>query len=293
MRYLITGASGLLGGRLMEYLLLGKKNHITVLKHNADIPNNKLVKTVPGNILDTDSLIAASKNIDIIVHCAALINGNSQTDYLKVNFLGTKNLLRAARLNKVTKFVYISSWSASKTSGNYGLSKYLAENEVKRFSNYIIVRPVDIYSLSKSHLLNYIQVVKKLPFIPIFGKGLYMVSPLFVDDLVTAIVYIIKNYTNKTFTITGPEIFTFVEFNKLLLSKLKIKRPFLYVPYYPASIIVRLFDSLGIPFFMNCEQFVRLTSEKRLPGSLEKTLTRGFLRFESVLDKFNTANEKD
>lgn len=287
MRFLITGASGLLGGRLTECLLLGKKNHITVLKHIAAIPRNKSVRIVSGNLLDLDSLTSASQNIDIIVHCAALINGNSRSDYLQVNLAGTKNLLRAAKINKVKKFVYISSWSASKTSGHYGLSKFMAEQEVREFSSHIIVRPADIYSLTKSHLINYIRVLKKLPAVPIFGKGLYVVSPLFVDDLVTAIIYIIKNYSNKTLTITGPEIFTFVEFNKLLLNRLKLQRPFLYIPYYPAYIIVRLFESLGIPFFMNSEQFIRLTSEKRLPGSLESFPATGFLSFESALGKLN------
>lgn len=285
MRYLITGASGFLGTKLTELLISAIGNHVTVLKHNTGA-FEKSVRVVSGNVIDYDSLVKAFQNIDIIIHCAAVINGSSKESYLKVNYQGTSNLLLAAREAKVKKFVYISSWSASALGGNYALSKFLAENEVKKYPNYLIVRPADIYSLKKSHLHNYIRTIKKLPFIPVFGKGNYKVSPVFIDDIVKIIIKIIDTQKNKTFTVTGPDVFTFVEFNKLIMKKLKLSKPIIHIPYYPAYIIVRLLDILRIPFFMNTEQFVRLTSEKNLPERSEKSFTRGFFPFESALKRF-------
>lgn len=284
MRYLITGASGLLGTKLTEFLISVIGNHVTVLKHNTGA-FEKSVRVVSGNVIDYDSLVKASQNIDIIIHCAAVINGSSKESYLKINYQGTLNLLRAAREAKIKKFVYISSWSASTLGGNYALSKLLAENEVKKYPNYLIVRPADIYSLKRSHLHNYIRTIKKLAFIPVFGKGNYKVSPVFIDDLVKTIIKIIDTRKNKIFTITGPDVFTFVEFNKLIMKKLKFTKPIIHIPYYPAYIIVRLLDILRIPFFMNTEQFMRLTSEKNLPERSEKSFTRGFFPFENALKR--------
>jgi nucleoside-diphosphate-sugar epimerase len=71
------------------------------------------LRFIKDDILDIDSLVSASENHDIIIHMVANIgNVKSISDLVfnsTVNILGTLNVLKACRINKIKKIVYSSS----------------------------------------------------------------------------------------------------------------------------------------------------------------------------------------
>ena len=117
MKCLITGASGLLGKHL---------------KIEADRPSHRE--------MDITKKIKPKK-YDMIIHAAAYTNvqgaENHQMECFNVNVKGTLNLLNAY---PDTPFVYISSEYAYKPVNFYSLSKNIAEELVKRHSNFLIIR---------------------------------------------------------------------------------------------------------------------------------------------------------
>ena len=70
------------------------------------------VNIVYGNILDYDSLLPATKEIDKVIHAVGVIHPKKAKDFYRINTGGTKNMLEASFKNKVKKFLYISSNSA-------------------------------------------------------------------------------------------------------------------------------------------------------------------------------------
>lgn len=69
MRVLVTGASGLLGGRLAE--LLAASHEVTAMRHRAPVPEG--LREVAGDLLDPPSLDRAveATRADVVVHAAA------------------------------------------------------------------------------------------------------------------------------------------------------------------------------------------------------------------------------
>lgn len=111
-RILVTGSDGMLGKCLVEEL---KKQKFNVL----------LFDKTQGDVTDWNSV----KNIgkaDIICHLAGIpsvaYSFENPLEVMRVNAIGTLNMLELARKNKVEKFVFISSYL-------YGSPKYLPVDE--------------------------------------------------------------------------------------------------------------------------------------------------------------------
>ena len=137
MNCLITGGSGYLGSSLIKFIL-PKVSSVT----NFDIikPKNiqKEVKFIKGDICNQESIIEASKNIDVIYHNIAKVPITKNKNlFTEVNEKGTKNLLEAAKINGVRKVIYISS------SAVYGIPEKvpILENDQRT--------PVETYGVSK------------------------------------------------------------------------------------------------------------------------------------------------
>ena len=112
MRYLITGASGLLGGRLSNFLenkgfeiIRGSSNLKIIESSNY----NNWVLTEFDNF---ETLINICKGVDFIIHAAGpnadccIQNPISSFDFYS---LKTKKLVKAAKASKIRKFIFLST----------------------------------------------------------------------------------------------------------------------------------------------------------------------------------------
>ena len=113
MNILITGVNGFLGREISKYLFDKKYNIIGISLENnylgdekiryikADISKNNFLEILEENLLN---------NIDVIVHCAALINYEEHNlDLIKVNCEGFFNIVELAKKYHCKKIIYISS----------------------------------------------------------------------------------------------------------------------------------------------------------------------------------------
>ena len=194
---LITGGAGFIGSNLCEYFLeknyqvICLDNFSTGFKHNIEQllahPNFKLIE---GDIRDYSTCLQAVKNVDYVLHQAALgsvprsINDPIQTN--EVNVSGFINMLTAAKEANVKRFIYAAS------SSTYGDSKSLPKEED------IIGKPLSPYAVTKYVNELYADVFSKtygiecigLRYFNVFGRkqnpdGAYAaVIPKFVQQLV-------------------------------------------------------------------------------------------------------------
>ncbi|MEO6777754.1 MAG: SDR family oxidoreductase [Kofleriaceae bacterium] len=126
-RWLVTGVAGFIGSALLERLLdlgqsvVGVDNFITGHKRNIDDvlsinPDEKLqFKFIEGDLRDPEVAAKAVKNVDIVLHQAALGSvPRSLKDPIashEHNVNGFLNVLNAAREAGVSRFVFASSSS--------------------------------------------------------------------------------------------------------------------------------------------------------------------------------------
>lgn len=125
MKALVTGGKGFIGSHLSERLLsdghsvivldlLGASSHN--IKH---LFKNRNLDIVPADIRHCEVKVLADlmrdENVNWVFHLAGLADIvpsiNNPIDYFETNVLGTLNVLEAARLTNIKKFVYASSSS--------------------------------------------------------------------------------------------------------------------------------------------------------------------------------------
>jgi len=138
--WLVSGVAGFIGSNLAEFLLkqnqkvVGLDNFSTGYRHNLDDIKANVTETqwqnfsfTEGDIKDYETCEEITKDVDIILHQAALGSvprsiDNPVTSNLS-NVTGFLNMLTAAKNNGVKRFVYASSSSV------YGDSKELPKVE--------------------------------------------------------------------------------------------------------------------------------------------------------------------
>ena len=118
--FLVTGGAGFIGSNLCEAIIgMGYKvrcldNLSTGKRENVDfLISEKGFTYIEGDIRDFATCMNACEGVDFVLHHAALVSVpwsiKEPLLFTEVNIVGTQNMMEAARLNKIKKFVYASS----------------------------------------------------------------------------------------------------------------------------------------------------------------------------------------
>jgi nucleoside-diphosphate-sugar epimerase len=276
MKILVTGASGSLGQRLIPVLLARGSMNIRTLVHHNPLPFSEC-EAVKGELEDLDSLIAATSGIDTVLHLAALTHSPHESDYFSVNAEGTKNLLEACRHNKVQRFIFMSSGAAHPDGGAYAESKLAAEQAVQQSGlQWTILRPREVYGTGGKEGINQlISWVRKFPVIPVIGNGRYLLSPVYIEDVVSATVDAVfrPDDESQIFVLAGPEDIVFTVLIDRLAEYFGVSVGKLFVPIPLLRGMILLLNGLNMKAMVP-DQIPRLLCDKSSPENPEIPLLK-------------------
>ncbi len=138
MKVALTGGSGHIGSCLIRELIK-RGDEVKVLVHNySNYPDSHKVRYVKGSLQDPVSLKKLCEGADVVFHLAAFIaldNRNAKRVY-DTNITGTANILEAAKVSNVGRFIHFSSIDAFQSGRDnevFDETRSLVEN---RKSNY-------------------------------------------------------------------------------------------------------------------------------------------------------------
>lgn len=203
---LVTGGSGFIGGRLRA-ALAGDGVAVRTLARQV-LPG---VEAIRGDLEDIVALNRACSGIDSVFHCAGYahafssLSADDADQHWRNNFEGTRNLVEAAGLAGVKRFVFLSSVKAMAEPGEicatesfpgepesaYGCSKLAAEQVVlkvgRRYGMHVtILRLAMVYGAGgRGNLERMGRLVKRGLFPPLPETGNRR-SLVHVDDVVSA-----------------------------------------------------------------------------------------------------------
>lgn len=270
MKILVTGASGFLGGHLIEEMSSRNYDFIGMVRKDSDTNFLKSlgVELRVGDLTAPESLIQATKNIDIVIHLAAYYTFFGKKElYKKVNVEGTRYLLEASLKNGVKRFIYCSSTEAIGTvekppakedsppnpSYEYGKSKLEAEKIVREYGEkgmeYTILRPSGIYGPRNVEDISYWFIIafakNALPTRIIVGSGKNLIQFAHVKDVVQGFLLTLEKpeiSKNQTYFISEDRAYTYLEVYKILSELFNRGPPKIHVPPILAKTIVAPVD---------------------------------------------------
>ncbi len=116
--YLLTGASGLLGGNILTTLLDEGARVRVLVRDPSRVSVDPRAEVVVGDLLDRSALDAffdvADRRDVVVIHAASIVTLNPNRDELvyRTNVGGTSNIIEKCIERGVRKLVYVSSTSA-------------------------------------------------------------------------------------------------------------------------------------------------------------------------------------
>ncbi len=117
MKILVTGGAGFIGSHTVEAIIaLGHTARVFDNLSTGDesnLPKSELVEFVKGDITDADAVMDAVRGCDAIMHSAAVVSVpqsiQEPRETFEINTRGTVNLLEAARVQRIARFVFSST----------------------------------------------------------------------------------------------------------------------------------------------------------------------------------------
>jgi len=205
----ITGALGFLGSAVAaRYRELGAD------VRGLDVRADATAGIVAGDVTEPEKWQAQLDGCDLVIHTAAIVTNNVARDLAwRVNVLGTRCVLDAAKRAGVKRFVHISSLAAMRyitedhadetapvmpTNNPYVDTKIAGEHVVLAAHAAgelpcTIIRPADIYGPgSRPWTIVPVQMIKQgLFLLPAHGRGIF--RAIYIDDLVEGVIAAAEN----------------------------------------------------------------------------------------------------
>ena len=277
---LVTGGCGFIGTsliskllninsnlfvRVLDNCLIGKPEDLSMaleaVSANSTVPDAKhkdRIELIEGDIRSYEIANQCAKGIDCIVHLAANTGVGPSVENpifdMECNVMGTLNMLEAARLNNVKRFVFASSGAPAgeveppiheelppHPVSPYGASKLAGEGYCSAYYrtfgiDTVCLRFGNVYgpkSKKKSSVVaKFIKQALNGETCEIYGDGKQTRDFIYIDDLVKAIILSIeKDVGGEIFQIaTGMEqtVEEVAEFIKKALSKRSIQMNIAY-----------------------------------------------------------------
>ena len=204
------------------------------------------VEPVLCNIRDDASVIKVIIGANAVVNCVGILSESGKNTFKNVQALGAERVAKISSENGVANFVQISAIGSNEASlSNYARTKALGEASVlKYFPDATILRPSIIFGPEDQFFNRFAQMATLSPFLPLVGAHTKF-QPVHVGDVAFAVEKALSDRSvSGIYELGGPNIETFSELMRRMLSVIQRRRLMLKVPFFVAGLMGQSLDLL-------------------------------------------------
>jgi nucleoside-diphosphate-sugar epimerase len=286
MRIFITGATGFIGVYLTK-LLVQQGHEITVLLRTVSKRNllPDTVKVIPGDLSIFEDKELQLPPFDVVIHLAGAIFADSDSEYMRLNYRATTDLIKCIRRQKyrLKKFIFASSLAAAGPSAlaevmteekkenpteAYGKAKLAVEKYLDKLHDFpsVSFRPALVFGPGDQNTLHIFRMVRKGFGILINGKaqGLAFVD---IEDLLQAFLKVIDTDSegHRPFFIAYPQRISNKDLYLTIAELMNCKVRMIPVPkalLYSSMLISTGFSKIfGRTNLLDHKQYLQMTND--------------------------------
>ena len=255
---LIFGGSGQIGRNLIRKLT-NNNYKVTVVTRNIH-QKSYLIKTqanagyidiVEASIFDEKRIRELFIKSDICINLIGILfekkKGNT---FNNIHSIFPAILAKLCKEYNLKHFIHLSALGINEAQdSSYAKSKLEGESNIfKNFPLATVLRPSIVYSSDDNFTTNFMTLLNRLPFFPLYYNGKTKFSPIHCSDLTDIIHDVIsKNIYSKIIECVGPETITFKDIIEKLLRTIGKKRLLIPFPLKLAEFSARFFELMPNP----------------------------------------------
>jgi NADH dehydrogenase len=266
---LVTGATGFIGRQLVSRLLADGRQVRCLLpaSQGKPLPWSQPPELVAGNVLNEESLFRAVSGVHTIFHLENAQWWGRPRDLERIELVGTRNLIAAARSARVGRIVTLSHLGASPAAAYTLLRvKGLVEDEIRSSGlAYTIIRSGVVFGKEDSFVNHIAMMLRANPaFFLMPGRGEVALHPIYVDDLITALVRALElvDMVDAVVDIGGAEYITLVDLIRTVMRVSGMQRIIVSVPPYLLRWITAVYTRI-LPRSLMTAQWLDLLATNR------------------------------
>jgi NADH dehydrogenase len=202
---------------------------------------------------DERSIRAALRGVDQIYHLATAGTEGRRGNLLRTDIEGTRVLAQAAASAEIERLIFLSHIGADRASAfPIQKSKGIAEEHIRKSGvPYTIIRSSVVFGPEDRFTNPLALLLRSAPgLFPIPGDGRTLIQPLWVEDLVTCMLWALQNpdMVNETYEIGGGEYFTLRQMLQRIMTITRTHRMLVPLPIPMMRALMVILDSF-IPNF--------------------------------------------
>lgn len=202
-----------------------------------------------------DSINEAIHGSDYVVNCIGVLFEKRKNSFQKAHIDIPQAIAKACKKHNVKRFVHISALSCDKGTSKYAKTKFAGEKEIKKaFKNVTILRPSVIFGTNDNFFNMFAELSRYTPILPLIGGGKTKFQPVYVGDVVSAIIAALslpaigdKNPCGKIYELGGPEVTSFRGLYEQIFNYTNRRRVLVSLPWGLAKIQASFMQLLPKP----------------------------------------------
>ena len=276
---LVFGATGQIGRNLIRKLT--KKNYkVTAVTRNLHQKgyilktqaNPGYIDIVEANTFDIKILNELISKCDVCINLIGILFEKRKNTFNNIHKNFPAILSNLCAENNIENFIHISALGIdSAKDSKYAKSKLDGEEKIKEnFKKALILRPSIVYSVDDNFTTQFMTLLNRLPFFPLYYDGNTKFSPIHCTDMAEIISTMIdKKMNSQTIECIGPEQMTFREIINKLLTSINKKRLLIPIPLFLANLSTLFLELLPRPLLTKDQ--LRLLKYDNTPSGKLKT----------------------
>lgn len=252
MDLVIFGGSGFIGKPLTEELLT-KGHSVTIICQNRKqalerIGQHPHLQINCIDIFNQRQLSTTIQRADVVINCIGKLYEVKSKDFQRYHEDFVALLLDT--LSPVQRLIQLSALGVEKAqaSSAYAKTKATADTLIrKKAKRYHIIQPSVVFGKEDNFFNQFNTLARYLPALPLIGGGHTLFCPVYVYDVVDAIIALIEQApANATYAACGPEATSFKNILRYILNVTARKRLLIPLPFMIARIQAYLMNCVGI-----------------------------------------------
>ncbi len=236
----VFGGTGFLGRRVVRHL----RQHEFSVRMASRHPergqtlfgaNDQRLQSVKADIHDERSVADAVAGAYGVVNAVSLYVEHGQETFHTVHVESAQRIAVQARRAGVERLAHVSGIGSNIASPSLYIRKRgEGESAVRTaFADAVLIRPAVMFGPDDAFLTTILELLRRLPIYPMFGRGLTKLQPAYVEDVAEAIARALQERETHaiTYECGGPRVYSYEEVLRAVAHEAGIKPRLIPVPF--------------------------------------------------------------